>query len=234
MPVGVAKSLAKLATAAIADERAAIHGRWDVRRFHAEISKSQSKLDFIASGSLAHDDSGAAADARGALRDDEEALLEAKTLEPDVERIKKLINSAIRLKTAAHANLMAIVNAAPTITPTTPATPVPGPLTACVTVENDGNSSKEFVHVAEAGAAGASGKVSFNGQGVNQTTPFTFDSNGTGVVSFPVTTFGAAVITIDVTFVNGQVVALSFGFTLAADNDGGPQSCTPSATPPGH
>ena len=51
-------------------------------------------------------------------------------------------------------------------------------------------------------------------------------------MSFPVSTFGAAIITIDVTLVGGQVQALSFGFTLTASNDGTPP-CTPSTNPPG-
>jgi hypothetical protein len=54
------------------------------------------------------------------------------------------------------------------------------------------------------------------------------NSSVTVVVLFNVTTFGAAVITINVTFVGGQVASISFGFTLAADNDGGPQDCSPS------
>ena len=70
--------------------------------------------------------------------------------------------------------------------------------------------------------------MSFNGDGVNQTKPFTFPGSETVVVPFNVTTFGAAMITINVTFVGRQVASISFGFTLAADNDGGPQDCSPS------
>ncbi len=231
----VAKRLAKNVTDAIAEENTALQqvtskGITNLDTFGRSLSASIANLQHV--NALAGD-AGVIAPVQGALREDHAAEKEVKKRDRNVGEIKAMIEQALRFKWTAHSHLMAIANTAPTVTPTTPVAPKPAAVEACVSVENKGTSSNELVHILEPGGAGAKGTVNFNGQGVNQTQPFTLGSDGTGVVSFPVTTFGAAVITIDVTFVNGQVVSLSFGFTLSAANDG-TAGCNPSTSPPGN
>jgi hypothetical protein len=65
MPPSLAKGLAEDVKDAIADEHAALRGIDNVRAFEKDLSKSHGKLEFVANGSLAHDDLDAYADAQG-------------------------------------------------------------------------------------------------------------------------------------------------------------------------
>ena len=76
-----------------------------------------------------------------------------------------------------------------------------------------GNNVKVF----EKGAGGNKGTVTFNGQGVKATMPFTLPANGTVIVPFTAKTFGAATLVVHLATVPPH--SYTMHFTLSAAND---------------
>ena len=98
---------------------------------------------------------------------------------------------------------------------TTTTEPAPGPLTVCVFITNNGSTSTENVHVRDPLAGGASGMVTFVGQGLNQTNPITLDANGSAITSFTVSTLGSATIG---AMVGSQSATTTFTLDTETDN----------------
>lgn len=99
---------------------------------------------------------------------------------------------------------------------TTTTAPAPGPLTVCVFIANNGSTSTENVHVRDPNAGGASGSVTFNGQGLNQTNPITLDASGSAITSFTVSNFGTATIG---AMVGSQSASTTFTLNSSTDNN---------------
>ncbi len=106
-----------------------------------------------------------------------------------------------------------------------PKHPKIGRLEGCVFITNNGDSSTENVKVLNTRAHGYKGKVHFNGQGLDKTSPFTLGSNGTAVVPFTVTTFGTATLTI--TLLSTPPMSYTMTFALGSANDVTQTDCTP-------
>jgi hypothetical protein len=135
--------------------------------------------------------------------------------------IKKIV-AQLTLTIAAKKKGLALIDL---ITVTAP--PAPGPLEGCVFVVNNGSTSTENVKIVDPGGGGFLGTVTFNGQGVNQSKPFTLDSSGTSVTPFTVGEFGSSTIGATVTGPGGQTQSLSFPFTLNGSNDVTASDCAP-------
>lgn len=177
------------------------------------LKYSRTQLNRVAAGAGKYDDTGSETishDVAGALKSDAEALDEANH-KPSISRVRALIAAALRYKADALSGLTDLAASAPT--------PTYGPLGACVFVTNNGNSSTETVKVTDPGAAGFSGTVNFNGQGLNQTSSFTFPSNASAFLPFNVGVFGSATITVNVAPPSGPPQSLSFPFVLGESND---------------
>jgi hypothetical protein len=99
---------------------------------------------------------------------------------------------------------------------TTTTEPAPGPLTVCMFITNNGSTSTESAHVRDPNAGGASGTVTFNGQGLNQTNPITLDAGGSVITSFTVSTFGTATIN---AMVGPQSASTTFTLNSSTDNN---------------
>jgi hypothetical protein len=106
-----------------------------------------------------------------------------------------------------------------------PKHPKIGRLEGCVFITNNGDSSTENVKVLNTRAHGYKGKIHFNGQGLDKTSPFTLGSNGTAVVPFLVTNFGTATITVTLSSVPPMTYTMPF--TLGSANDVTQTDCTP-------
>jgi hypothetical protein len=106
-----------------------------------------------------------------------------------------------------------------------PKHPKIGHLEGCVFITNNGDSSTENVKVLDTRAHGYKGKIHFNGEGLNKTSPFTLGSNGTAVVPFLVTTFGTSTITVTLSSV--PPMSYTMQFTLGSANDVTQTDCTP-------
>ena len=226
MPASVAKELKRTLEVAIENEQTAQHdvsGRaknrhWD--HMETALKYSRSHLTRVAAGAGKYDDPGSenvADDVERALKNDADAIDESNH-KPSISRVRALIASALRYKTDAVNELNNLTVATPTPTPPAP-TPQVGPLGACVFVTNNGNSSTETVKITDPGAGGFPGTVNFNGQGLNQTSSFTFPSNATAFVPFNVGVFGTSTITVTVMPPAGPGQTESFPFTLATSND---------------
>ena len=168
-------------------------GQDGVDAYHDSTSADELDSDAIKDLQTANVETGAAQD---------KALADAK----------KKLTAAIPLKTKV---LTFFESYTPPDTTTSTATPPQaGPLSECVFVTNNGSTSTENVQVRDPNAGGRSGTVTFNGQGVNQTTPFTLDANGSFVVPVLVTTFGTSTIT---TMVGSQTVSTTFTLDTSTD-----------------
>jgi hypothetical protein len=82
-------------------------------------------------------------------------------------------------------------------------------------------------------ACGDSGKVTFNGEGVNQTAPFTFPAGPDPMLTLPETVgeFGTATVTIVILAPDGETVVGILQVTVDTADDGGPQTCTEMPLP---
>jgi len=219
MPASVAKDLKRTLETAIENERAAqgaVAGPAKKRHWNTletALKYSRTQLKRVAAGAGKYDDPGSemiSHDVAGALKKDADALDEAN-YNPSISRVRTLIAAALRYKADALSQLNDLAVSAPT--------PTYGPLGACVFVTNNGNTSTETVKVTDPGAAGFPGTVNFNGQGLNQTSSFTFPSNTTAFLPFNVGVFGPSTITVNVMPPGGPVQTESFQFLLGESND---------------
>ena len=151
-------------------------------------------------------------------------MKEAKKARPNWSQIRLYDTIAITSKKVAITDVIHLDSAQPA--PPPPPTPVFGPLGACVFVTNNGNSSTETVKVTDPGAAGFPGTVNFNGQGLNQTSSFTFPSNATAFLPFNVGVFGTSTITVNVMPPGGPAQTDSFTFLLGESNDKTTTDCS--------
>jgi len=227
MPASVAQDLKRKIETAIQNEHtalAAVSGpakkrKWGLMETGLKYSRTQ--LREIATAAGRYDDDASVAvtqDVHSALTKDADALDEAGH-KPSITRVRALIGAALKSKAAARDELVNLASAPPS--------PTAGPLAWCVFITNNGNSSTESVKLSDPGAGGAKGAVTMNGQGLNQTTPFTFPANPIVVVPFNVTAFGTSTFTVDVIPPSGPAQTLTFPFTLDAGNDVTTTDCTP-------
>ena len=206
-----AKRLAKDVTNAIADEHAALQqvGRKGIENhdtFLGSLSKSVGLLVHVKATS----DSATESAMTGALREDRAAEAEGKKRNPNLGEIKAMIEQALRFKWTAHSHLMAIASTAPA----PPAAPANAPLTACFFYVNNGPTTTVNVKIVNPNGAAVSGTVTYNGNGLNQTKPFSVDANGSVVIGFTVGSFGTAQIT-----VQDGAQTLNLQSTLDQSND---------------
>jgi hypothetical protein len=107
-----------------------------------------------------------------------------------------------------------------------PAVTKGGEIEGCVSVENDGATSKEKLHIQDRMRKHHKGNVKATGT-MNMTMPFTLDGSGNALVSFTYTTFGPTTYLITVNGTGRQApVSYTVHFTLAQANDVTKQSCT--------
>ena len=219
MPASVATGLRRTLETAIGNEKtaqSAVSGpakkrSWNLMETALKYSRTQ--LKSVAAGAGKYDDPGSESvshDVAGALKSDAEALDEANH-KPSISRVRALIAAALRYKADAVSGLTDLA--------VSPPPPTAGPLTWCMFVTNNGSSSTENLKLSDPGAGGDKGTVTFNGQGVDQTTPFTFPSSGVVVTPFVVFNFGTATVTFNVMLADGTTQTLTAQATLDAGND---------------
>ena len=73
---------------------------------------------------------------------------------------------------------------------------VSGHLGVCFYVTDNDSAATENIEVAAPGKAGAKGKLTFKGLGLNQSVSFKLNGRGVGLSSFPVSESGSAVVTV--------------------------------------
>ncbi|HVN62306.1 MAG TPA: hypothetical protein VMT59_13670 [Gaiellaceae bacterium] len=238
MPAWKAQGLLRDLNDVIAAERAAESSLPNVKKFHEDLYKSLGKLAYVKLEASDYDDAHSKkvhSYGGHALDEDISALKEAMKAHPNIARIRKLMGLAMEFKQVALTNLQVLATPPPPppTPPPPPPTPQPGQIYGCFFVTNNGNTSTVNNEFTEANAGGFSGTMNFNGDGVNQTFPFTFPagSNPSTIVQVPIGQLGAAAVTVIVNVPGGSPVTGVMMVDVNAANDGGPQTCTPAPLP---